>query len=52
VDPPPEDVARLTATELEATARAVSADLVRLKSIEGLLNDRLKELGKKAGGGT
>jgi hypothetical protein len=44
-------VARLTATEIEAAVRAVSADLVRLKSIEGLLNERLKELGSKPAGG-
>ncbi|HEX4617794.1 MAG TPA: hypothetical protein VGN21_06830 [Stellaceae bacterium] len=43
-DPPPEDIARLTANELEATARAVSEDIVRLRSIEGLLNERLKEV--------
>jgi hypothetical protein len=50
VDPPPEDMARLTKTEIEATARAVSADMVRLKSIEGLLNERLKELDSKPAG--
>jgi hypothetical protein len=43
-DPPPEDIARLTANELEATVRAVSEDIVRLGSIEGLLNERLKEV--------
>lgn len=43
-DPPPEDIARLTAAELEATVRAVAEDLVRLRSIEGLLNERLNEL--------
>jgi len=43
-DPPPEDIARLTANELEATVRAVSEDIVRLRSIEGLLNERLKEV--------
>ena len=43
-DPPPEDIARLTANELEATVRAVSEDIVRLRSIEGLLNARLKEV--------
>ena len=43
-DPPPEDIARLTASELESTVRAVSEDIVRLRSIEGLLNERLKEL--------
>jgi hypothetical protein len=51
VDPPPEDIARLTAGEIEAATRAVAEDIVRLKSIEGLLNERLKELkDKKAGG--
>jgi hypothetical protein len=43
-DPPPEDIARLTASELEATVRFISEDIVRLRSIEGLLNERLKEL--------
>ena len=44
VDPPPEDIARLTAGEIETTVRAVSEDIVRLRSVEGLLNERLKEL--------
>jgi hypothetical protein len=43
-DPPPEDIARLSAGELEATVRAVAEDIVRLRSIEGLLNERLNEL--------
>jgi hypothetical protein len=47
VDPPPEDIVRLTVSELEATLRAVSEDVVRLRSIEGLLNERLKELREK-----
>jgi len=44
VDPPPEDIARLTVGEIETTVRAVSEDIVRLRSVEGLLNERLKEL--------
>ena len=44
VDPPPEDIARLTVGEIETTVRAVSEDIVRLRSVEGLLNARLKEL--------
>jgi hypothetical protein len=51
VDPPPEDVARLNAAELQAAVKAVSSNLVRLKSIEGLLNERLKELSAKPAGG-
>jgi hypothetical protein len=51
VDPPPEDLGRLTSTEIEAASRAVSANLVRMKSIEGLLSERLKELGTKPAGG-
>ena len=43
-DPPPEDIARLTASEIETTVRAVAEDIVRLRSIEGLLNERLNEL--------
>ena len=49
-DPPPEDIARLTAGELEATVQAVSEDIVRLRSIEGLLNERLKELRENSAG--
>ena len=49
-DPPPEDIARLTANELEATVRAVSEDIVRLRSIEGLLNERLKEVRESEAG--
>ena len=44
VDPVPEDIARLTLGEIEASVRAVTENIVRLKSIEGLLNERLKEL--------
>jgi hypothetical protein len=50
-DPPPEDIARLTVGEIEATVQAVSEDIVRLRSIEGLLNERLKELRDKTAGG-
>src|SRR5215469_3095280 len=46
-DPPPEDIARLTVGELEATLQAVSEDVVRLRSIEGLLGERLQELREK-----
>jgi len=34
----------LTVGEIETTVRAVSEDIVRLRSVEGLLNERLKEL--------
>jgi hypothetical protein len=50
VDPVPEDIARLTVGEIEASVRAVSENIVRLRSIEGLLNERLKELRGKQGG--
>jgi hypothetical protein len=50
-DPPPEDIGRLTVAELEATLQAVSENAVRLRSIEGLLNERLKELRDQAPGG-
>jgi hypothetical protein len=50
VDPPPEDIARLTAGEIETTVRAVAEDIVRLRSVEGLLNERLKELREKPAG--
>jgi len=45
VDPPPEDIARLTASEVEAATKAVSAEQVRLRSIEGLLKERSQQLG-------
>jgi hypothetical protein len=50
-DPPPEDIARLTVAELEATLRTVSENSVRLRSIENLLNERLKELREQSSGG-
>ena len=50
VDPPPQDLTRLTAGELEATARVIGADIVRLKSIEGLLNERIREVNARAEG--
>ena len=50
VDPPTEDLTRLTAGELAATARVVAADIVRLKSIEGLLKERLQEVNARAEG--
>ena len=49
-DPPPEDIARLTVAELEATLQTVSEDVVRLRSIEGLLGERLQELREKPAG--
>ncbi len=49
-DPPPEDITRLTAGEIETTARAVAEDIVRLRSIEGLLNERLKEMRERPAG--
>jgi hypothetical protein len=51
-DPPPEDISRLTAGEIETTVRAVAEDVVRLRSIEGLLNERLRELRDKPAGET
>jgi hypothetical protein len=51
VDPPPEDIARLTVSEIEGAARTIAEDIVRLKSIEGLLNARLKELKETKAGG-
>jgi hypothetical protein len=41
VDPGPEDIARLTKTELEAQLHKVNAEMVRLKSFERLINERL-----------
>src|SRR5713101_1955582 len=49
-DPPPEDIAGLTVGELEATLLSVSEDVVRLRSIEGLLGERLQELREKPAG--
>jgi hypothetical protein len=52
VDPPPEDIARLTASEIEAATKAVSAEQVRLRSIEGLLKERSQQLGGGQAGGS
>ena len=50
-DPPPEDIGRLTVAELEATLQTVSENAVRLRSIESLLSERLKELREQPSGG-
>jgi len=42
-DPPPDDIARLSKPELEAQLHRVNAEMVRLKSLERLLNDRLSK---------
>jgi hypothetical protein len=44
IDPPPGDLARLTVTELEAALHTVNTELVRLRSAEGLLSQRLKDV--------
>jgi hypothetical protein len=49
-DPPPEDIARLTVSELETTLRTVAEDVVRLSSIETLLRERLNELREQSSG--
>jgi hypothetical protein len=43
-DPPPEDLARLTKPELEAQLHKVNTELLRLKSLERLFNERLGKL--------
>jgi hypothetical protein len=44
VDPGPEDLARLTKTELEAQLHKVNTEMVRLRSFERLINERLGTL--------
>lgn len=48
-DPSPEDIGRLTRTELETQLHKIGAELVRLKSIERVMQDRIQQLepGKK-----
>jgi hypothetical protein len=40
-DPAPDDIARLARPELEAQLHKINAEMVRLKSLERLINDRL-----------
>jgi hypothetical protein len=49
VDPGPDDIGRLTVTEIETQLHKIGAESVRLKSIERLMQDRLQQLkgGKK-----
>lgn len=42
-DPSPEDIGRLTRPELEAQLHKVNTEMVRLKSLERLLSDRLSQ---------
>jgi hypothetical protein len=42
-DPPPDDLGRLTRPELEAQLHKINSELVRLKSLERLINDRLSK---------
>jgi hypothetical protein len=44
VDPPPEDIARLTKAEVEAQLHKINAEMVRLKSLERLFHERLGSL--------
>ena len=41
-DPSPEDIARLTKSELEAQLHKINTEMVRFKSLERLINERLK----------
>jgi hypothetical protein len=45
-DPPPDDIARLTRPELEAQLHKLSTEIVRLKSLERLISDRLGKTAK------
>lgn len=45
-DPPPDDIAHLTRPELEAQLHRVNAELVRLKSLERMIADRLNKAAK------
>jgi hypothetical protein len=46
VDPAPDDIGRLTKPEVEALVHKVNAELVRLQSVEKLLNERLATFGQ------
>jgi hypothetical protein len=45
-DPPPDDIGRLTRPELEAQLHKINSEMVRLKSMERLINDRLSKTAK------
>lgn len=45
-DPPPDDIGRLSRPELEAQLHKINAELVRLKSLERLITDRLDKTAK------
>ncbi len=45
-DPPPDDIGRLSRPELEAQLHKINAELVRLKSLERLITDRLSKSAK------
>lgn len=47
-DPSPDDLGRLTQSELESQLHKVNAEMVRLKSLERLMTDRLSALKAKA----
>lgn len=47
-DPSPEDIGRLTQPELEAQLHKINSELVRLKSLERLISERLNKAAKAA----
>jgi hypothetical protein len=50
-DPSPDDLGRLTQSELESQLHKVNAELVRLKSLDRMLNDRLTTVKGKPSSG-
>lgn len=46
VDPAPEDIGRLSKQEIETQIHKVNAEMVRLKSLEKMLNERLQAIGQ------
>lgn len=43
-DPPPSDISRLGRVELESQLHKINSEMVRLKSLERLISERLKEI--------
>ena len=48
VDPPPPDVSRYTAVQLEASLHSIAAERARLDALEGLIKKQLETLKKQA----
>lgn len=51
-DPPATDLTRLTASQIEAAVHDLNAEIVRLRSVESLLNERLREMRTRSADGS